>query len=407
MFFPELIKHIKPTDRVLEVGPGSDPFPRSDILLEKRFDDDNETEAQRGFAPPLKSGKEVIYYNGGKFPFEDKEFDYVICSHVLEHVPEQDLQLFISELQRVANKGYIEFPNIFYELINYQNVHLWLMNFRDDTILLLDKKKFNSNYIHKIYREMFHNPDQYMWHAIDRYKEFFFCGYEWGNNIAFRLVDDFDDLINVEDFNRYKRYFAEQANVVKSNSFTILKRLYKIINAILSVPIEIIHRMFFVDKSKYFVHKTAQLEKRDLILINKNAEIKDFVIIRTYSNPVIIGEYTQINPFTVIYGHNSVIIGNNVMIAPHCMIASGNHDFIQTEKPMRFAGSLTKGPIIIEDNVWIGANTTITDGVKIGQDAVIAANSVVISDIGPYDIAAGVPAKIIGNRLEKYPKNNI
>jgi acetyltransferase-like isoleucine patch superfamily enzyme len=157
----------------------------------------------------------------------------------------------------------------------------------------------------------------------------------------------------------------------------------------------------YLRSSKPKVCKTAILENRKLIQLGDYSEIKDYVIIRTFDNPVIIGAYTQINPFTVIYGHNRVVIGSNVMIAPHCMIASGNHDFIQTEKPMRFAGNLSKGPIVIEDNVWIGANTTLTDGVRIGKDAVIAANSVVTIDIGPYDIAAGVPAKIIGNRLKK------
>lgn len=143
---------------------------------------------------------------------------------------------------------------------------------------------------------------------------------------------------------------------------------------------------------------TAILEKRKLITIRSYAEVKDYVIIRTYDNPVVIGEYTQINPFTVIYGGTGVYIGDNVMIAPHCMIASGDHDFKQTELPMRFAGNLSKGPIRIEDNVWIGANCTITDGVTIGRDAVIAANSVVIKDVAPFDIVGGVPAKVLGNR---------
>ena len=86
------------------------------------------------------------------------------------------------------------------------------------------------------------------------------------------------------------------------------------------------------------------------------------------------------------------------MIAPHCMIAAGDHNFKQLEIPMRFAGGVTKGPIIIENNVWIGANVTITDGVRVGNDSLIAANSVVTRDVAPFDIVAGVPAKVIGNR---------
>jgi acetyltransferase-like isoleucine patch superfamily enzyme len=150
--------------------------------------------------------------------------------------------------------------------------------------------------------------------------------------------------------------------------------------------------------SNNFIHKTAQLELVDLIHIKNHSEIKDFVIIKTYSNPVSIGEYTQINPFCVIYGGSGVNIGDNVMIAPHCMIASGNHDYKQKEKPMRFAGNLTKGPIIIKDDVWISANCTIGDGVTIGEGAVVSANSFVNKDVEPYSIVGGVPAKKIGIR---------
>jgi acetyltransferase-like isoleucine patch superfamily enzyme len=154
------------------------------------------------------------------------------------------------------------------------------------------------------------------------------------------------------------------------------------------------------EKPENFVHPTAQLERTRLVKLGKHSEIHDYVIIRTYDNPVVIGEYTQINPFTVIYGGSGVYIGNNVMMAPHCMIAAGNHDHVQVEQPMRFAGNITKGPVIIEDNVWIGANCTIADGVRIGRDAVVSANSLVTKDVVPYDIVRGVPAVSVGNRLE-------
>jgi acetyltransferase-like isoleucine patch superfamily enzyme len=188
------------------------------------------------------------------------------------------------------------------------------------------------------------------------------------------------------------------SNILKhfilSNSFLkkckIIKILWKII---LKIILNIQGK-----KPKYTIHKTAQLEKKKLVIIKKGAEIKDYVIIRTYESPVAIGSYTQLNPFTVIYGGSGVYIGNNVMVGPHCMFASGNHDFKQLEKPMRFAGSVSNGPIIVEDNVWIGANCTITDGVKICNDAVIGANSVVTKDVAAFDIVAGAPARVIGNR---------
>ena len=151
-------------------------------------------------------------------------------------------------------------------------------------------------------------------------------------------------------------------------------------------------------KSGYFIDKTASLKSKKMIKIGKYAEIQEYVIIRAFNKPITIGRYTQINPFTVIYGFNEVVIGNEVMIAPHCMIVSGSHNYKQTDISMRFAKEFTKGPIIIEDGVWIGANSTILDGVRIGNNAVVAANSVVTKDVLPYEIVGGAPAKKIRNR---------
>ena len=60
----------------------------------------------------------------------------------------------------------------------------------------------------------------------------------------------------------------------------------------------------------------------------------------------------------------------------------------------------SKGPIIIEDNVWIGANAVILTGVKIGTGSIIAAGAVVDKNVEPYSIMAGVPAKKIGSRKD-------
>lgn len=144
------------------------------------------------------------------------------------------------------------------------------------------------------------------------------------------------------------------------------------------------------------IYSNVKFINPNLISVGDYTEIKDNVIIQSFGN-VVIGKYCQLNPFVVIYG-GEVFIGDNVMIAPHCMISSGNHDYKQLDKPMRFAGDFTKGPIVIENDVWIGANVTITDGVRIGEGAVVAANSCVVKDVLPYTIVGGVPAKLISTR---------
>ena len=83
MFFPDRIKNILPTYRVLEIGPGANPHPRADVFLEKEFTQE-EAYIQSGFEKPKISNKPIHYYKQLPIPFKDKEFDYVICSHVIE-----------------------------------------------------------------------------------------------------------------------------------------------------------------------------------------------------------------------------------------------------------------------------------------------------------------------------------
>jgi len=89
------------------------------------------------------------YYKNKKFvklenktlPFKNKEFDFVIASHVIEHV--QDVEYFLSELQRVSSKGYIEVPTILEDNLVFENRndHLWHMEFDDNNNNLLISKR--------------------------------------------------------------------------------------------------------------------------------------------------------------------------------------------------------------------------------------------------------------------------
>ena len=121
MQFPEKIVSIKPGDKVLDIGPGGNPHPKATVYLELRMSEE-EAAGQRGYAekPDLKG--EVVYYDGEKFPFKDKEFDYVICSHVIEHVP--DPEKFLKEMFRVAKRGYMEYPTVYYEYLYNFKFHL-------------------------------------------------------------------------------------------------------------------------------------------------------------------------------------------------------------------------------------------------------------------------------------------
>jgi ubiquinone/menaquinone biosynthesis C-methylase UbiE len=85
--------------------------------------------------------KNFVKLKSNILPFRDKEFDFVIASHVIEHV--KDVELFIKELQRVSSKGYIELPTILEDNLVFENKknHLWHMEFDDDKNQLIVSKK--------------------------------------------------------------------------------------------------------------------------------------------------------------------------------------------------------------------------------------------------------------------------
>lgn len=207
MFFPERIKGIAETDKVLEIGPGASPFPRSDALLEKIFDE-NEAFKQRGLQPKTEYSKPVYYHDGRQFPFQDKEFDYVICAQVLEHVPADELANFIKEMERVAKRGYIEVPSLFYEYLFNFHVHKWLINFKDGKLLLLDKGKIKFSYIQDVFYLMLQYGFQKKnTKIIDDFVDLFGIGYEWENKINYEIVGSLDELISSKDVAFYKEYF--------------------------------------------------------------------------------------------------------------------------------------------------------------------------------------------------------
>ena len=84
------------------------------------------------------------------------------------------------------------------------------------------------------------------------------------------------------------------------------------------------------------------------------------------------------------------------MIGSHVLIEDHSHGTIQEiETPVAKRNLHSKGPIIIEDNVWIGENVCILENVTIGRCSIIGANAVVTHNIPPYSVAVGAPAKVV------------
>lgn len=124
-------------------------------------------------------------------------------------------------------------------------------------------------------------------------------------------------------------------------------------------------------RSKVALGKRLKMKSRSIIRVRKNAEL-------------VIGDYVSLNEGSIITAYEKIHIGNGVNIAPNVMIYDHDHDF-------RADGGLAAdkyktSPIEIGNNVWIGANTVILRGTKIGDNCVIAAGSVVKGVVPPNTI---------------------
>lgn len=156
------------------------------------------------------------------------------------------------------------------------------------------------------------------------------------------------------------------------------------------------------DKAK--VSHLADIEdsvRGSKIVIEDHAVIDSFVKIKPAggAGDVRIGSHTIINSGTVIYTGNGIDIGSYVAMAANCTLAPVNHEYRsrgQRIVDQRFMPS--RGGIIIEDDVWIGAGTVILDGAVLRTGCVVGAVSLVRGELPAYSINFGQPAKTVGYR---------
>ena len=126
--------------------------------------------------------------------------------------------------------------------------------------------------------------------------------------------------------------------------------------------------------------------------LGKRSVVESFSCINNAVGDVVIGDYTRIGIHNTIIG--PVTIGSHVNLAQGITVTALNHNFENTNERIDLQGVTTK-QVIINDDVWIGANAVILPGVTIGRHAVVAAGAVVTTDVPENTVVGGVPAKII------------
>jgi len=126
--------------------------------------------------------------------------------------------------------------------------------------------------------------------------------------------------------------------------------------------------------------------------LGRHSVIESYSCINNAVGDVVIGDYTRIGIHNTIIG--PVCIGNHVNLAQGITVTALNHNFEDKTKRIDEQG-ISTNPVVIGDDVWIGANAVILPGVTIGKHCVVAAGAVVTKDVPDYSLVAGVPAKVI------------
>ncbi len=144
--------------------------------------------------------------------------------------------------------------------------------------------------------------------------------------------------------------------------------------------------------------------KKEKISIGSNSHIRGELLVFPYGGEIKIGDYCYIGEDTRIWSGGKIVIGNNVGIAHNVNIVDFSHETNYLERAEGFRklvitghpkekGNIPISPIIIEDHVSIYPNVNIARGVKIGAGSIISAGSVVITDVPPFTLMMGNPAR--------------
>lgn len=133
--------------------------------------------------------------------------------------------------------------------------------------------------------------------------------------------------------------------------------------------------------------------------IGDNVSIQPDVYIFNPEN-LSIGNNVSIHPMTYIEAYGGITIGNDVSIAHGVTLLSASHKYDNKNIPIKDQG-ISSEPLIIGDNVWIGAKATILCGKNIGNGSIIGANCVVTKNVNNDEIVGGVPNKVLKNRINE------
>ena len=128
------------------------------------------------------------------------------------------------------------------------------------------------------------------------------------------------------------------------------------------------------------------------ITLGKKSVIEDYTIINNGMGDIFIRDYTHVTSRVKLVG--PVTLGNYVTIGSGAQITGLTHNYLDVTRPIAKQG-VTPNRTVVEDDVWIGGNSCINQGITIGTHSIIASGSVVTKNVPPYSVVGGNPARIL------------
>ncbi len=148
------------------------------------------------------------------------------------------------------------------------------------------------------------------------------------------------------------------------------------------------------------IDKSVTLDGRNgsQVVFGSRCFVGAYSLILAKGGDIVFDDGVNISSSCRIASEGRIEIGKSVLISAYCYIGPGNHNISDSSKPIMEQGMEEGRGVIIGENTWVGAHSTILDGVKIGKNVVIGAHSLVKSDVPDNAIVGGVPAKVLKMR---------
>jgi len=164
-----------------------------------------------------------------------------------------------------------------------------------------------------------------------------------------------------------------------------------------------------------YIHPKASISRPKYMAVGDSCRIGPYASIylhpldKEQTGPLLtMGNGVFVGMRAVISVHYRVELRDNVLLGTNVLIADAHHQYEDITIPIRKAGMTQKSFVVIEEDTWIGSNSCIFRGVTVGKHSVVGANSVVNTDVQPYSVVVGSPARLVrryDTQLGKWIKN--